>query len=683
MQIDRKERARQFVTEFEALPANRLRQFDLRKRQKILDEYLTQKCIVDFWTCLKYLYRDAIHHYWPALHGPAGLAGYLQDWTRIDKNNHKVMVGVKFVVISRELCKTQTTVAWDVWNWICDPNLRTLCRAYTDPKAEEIGRSCRAIIEKPWFQKRFPWVRPATVGGSKKPVLWKANQFMLERDDVSRTPSFEACGIKTDPTGGHFHTGHFDDFEVRENTQYLADRDRLIKTWRSDSNLFVAASRRVMCGTPWHKASLINAVVTRGYIEDVPEGGDFTKHDYDVFFQPCTIQQDFSPFDVYEPVLHEDRRTIKAPSCEFPTEMNNLVTCQLRATFFDPAIADTTVETREVVYNTSDTVRVNRAFSGHLGQPIMVTIGNEKPAAPNRMTLDVTDLSEVVTHEAPAMLKDYKQHPRTSLPKKERDQGPFVFSSQMKLRPMASDSLIFSADDIERIEPDELPEGIDYRACDFATADKTAASSVISYGRWTKKHFIITKVVRKNQMKNSDKILELVLGARRAYQAESPLRVTFFEQAQIERTLMDYIDQACRDPFAYFTALGGFYAKMAAVEFKESGPVTFLRRILKRPRRATKNMRVAEIQPFVKAGCLKIVKGCEGEEAFFDEVSRFTMDGTDTFDILDTIRDMVAEGRPVPHDVEQDEPGYGRSFSERQSLASMRLNASGFRGGGI
>lgn len=672
---ERQRRAQEFVQSFESLSRSDFNKLDIRKRDKMIDEYLTQKCIVDFWTFLRYVYRDAIQHYWPSLHGPDGLSGFLQKWDRLDRHGSRVSVAVKFIVVSREYCKTQTGIAWDVWNWVNDPNKRCLVRAYTDEKAGEIARTCRNIIGKEWFQRRFSWVKPALDKG--KPVLWKNNQFMLQREDMLRTPSLEACGIKTDPTGGHFDFGHADDFEVKENTIYFADRERMIKTWRSDSNLFVAGSRRIMCGTPWHPYGLINAVSHRLNIEDIPDGGDFRNHEYDVFWQPCCIEQDWSPIDIPEPRLYEDRVTLKMTGVELPADLQ---TCQARITFIDPILHDTTVETREIVYNDQYTVRLNRPIPAYLEQPLHLFIPNEKPAAPNRVTLDVTDLTPAIDHEKPKLLEKYEIS-RSSLPKKERDQGPMMFSGQMRLRPMSADSLIFNPDDIERIDASELPSGIDYRACDFATASKTAASSVISYGRWTSRDFIITRVVRKNKMSNADKILELVLGALRAKRSGNPLRNTFFEKAQIERTLMDFIDQACRDPFNYFRALGGIYARIAEAEFSDSGPVVFSRRILPRSATSSKLMRIAEIQPFVKAGCLKIVKGCEGEEAFFDEISRCTMDSSDTFDTLDTIRDMVAEGRPVAQYVEQEQQRRGTtSWDDAQRRAFVNMTPRGFRG---
>ena len=678
---ERQKRAHDFVQSFEALSRSEFNKFQDARRKKILDEYLTQKCIVDYWTCLKYIYRDAIQHYWPDMHGPKGLSGYLQDWTRTDRHGSKTSVAVKFVVMSREYCKTQSVIVWDVWQWIKDPNRRGLVRAYNDTKAEEITRTCKNIIGKAWFQNRFPWVKPATENGKR--ILWANDQIMLQREDMLRTPSMEACGIGTDPTGGHFDFGHIDDFEVKQNTMYTPDRTKMIQAWRSDGNLFVAGSQRVVCGTPWHMYGLINAVGNRLNIEDVSEGGDFRNHEYDVFWQPATNEQDFSPFDIPDARLMDDRVTFRCDGEEFPTVMNDLQTCQARITLFDPSTNDTTSEVREVVWNNSNTLRVNRPIPEYLGQPMQLYIGNEKPAAPNRVTLDVTDCTPAIACESPSVIKGYNIS-RASLPKKERDQGPFVYSAQMKLKPMASDALVFSIDSIERINAEDLPDGVDYRACDFATPSKTAASSVISYGRWTSRHFIITKIVRKNKMANSAKILELVVGAHRAMKKGSPLRCTFFEKAQIETTLMDYILQAQRDPYEYFSALGGFYAKVAENEFRDSGPVTFARRTLPRPPHVTKNMRIAEIQPFVSANCLKIVAGCEGEEAFFDEVGRFTLDSGDTFDVLDTIRDMIAEGRPQARSVVDSISTYtSPSFDAVQARAFTARNPAGFRGGGI
>ena len=647
---ERVKNAEEFVADFESIPESKLRALSPERRDVFQDEYLTQKCITDFWAFHRYMYADAMSHYWPPLHGPNGLAGYLQNWTKKSSRGEVVPVSVKFIVIAREHCKTQEAILWDVWQWVRDPNYRCLLRAYNDPKAAEISLAIRSTIEKQRFASRFNWVRPATV--NNKRILWKASQFLLQRDNVSlRSPSVEACGVKTDPTGGHFDFGHYDDFEVRENTVSDKDRLHMLKTWRADSNLFVAGASRIVCGTPWHKHALINAVCHRLNIDDAPDFGDFTKHEYDVFYQPCTVVQDFSPYDISEPRLYEDRLTVKCDMAGFPTVCNNLTFCQVRATFHDPAMHDIVTETREAVWNDEDTIRVNRPFSSHLGQPLQLWIGNEKPAAPNRCTLDCIDLDQRTRHERPIEINSYNIA-RTSLPKKRIEQGTFMFSGQMDLKPIDGASVVFDKDDVVRVDEEDLPkERLYYRACDFATAQKTAASNVITYGFWTTSDFYITKVVKKNMMKSSEKIRELILGAHRLQKAGYPIRCTFFENANIEKTLMEFIQQAQRNPFEYFTALGGTDKMIAETEFADSGPIHFMHRVIKRSAAKNKELRIEEIQPFVQGGHLKIVKGCEGEAVFFEELGTFTRDGGGTFDILDTVRDLVAEGRPMANAV--------------------------------
>lgn len=602
-------------------------------------EYMAALCVVDFWSYMRFgVYTRAMKHYYEPLHGPNGLAGYLQNWHTLDEYGNRQNVSVKFVAIAREHCKTQVTIAWDTWQFVRDPNFRLLVRAYTKPKAEEILGGVKELLDNPQFKRNFPWVRPKLKPNSTQPAMWQRDRFTIERDDSGvRVPSAEAVGMGTDPTGGHFSGGHYDDFEVMENAHSDILLEELIQTWRNDSNLFLAGSKRVVCGTTWSRKGIIYSVINKK--------GDFADHPYDLFVQPCVVAVFDKPFAGEEPVLLDDRVTIKDSTQGFPTIEANLELCQARVRFYSAAAKDVVEEIREIVWNDGTSFRVNRPFQAMLGQPISYTIGREKPAAPNRFTLDAQD---VAPEEGAIDILT-----RKSLPEKLLDQGSMVYSAQMLLDPSDPSNMLLNPEKIIIVKPDSLPDGPRrwYRSCDYASDKKGTAATAMTTGFHHETGLYITHIAHDRQMADMDKILELMVGALRVQNHGGHLEWTSFEKAALENTLDKFVTEAERDPFKFFTDRGGKYQAYADKMFKNLNNLRISRLILSRPSNLPKPVRLSSQQPFWESGKLHVVVGpgyvdTASLEALYDEARYFRLEGGESYDILDTIHDLISYGEP-------------------------------------
>jgi len=602
-------------------------------------EYLTAKCVTDFWYFMRFgVYTHAMKHYYPRLHGPDGLAGYLQDWTSTDEFGQERSVSVKFVVIAREHCKTQIAIAWDTWQFARNPNFRLLVRAYTKPKAEEILGGVKELLDSPQFKRNFPWVRPKMKNNSTQPELWQKDRFKLERDDTGvRVPSAEACGLGVDPTGGHFSGCHYDDFEVLENAYSEIGLQDMVDTWHNDSNLRLAGSKTIVCGTTWSRKGIMYNVVNRK--------GLFEDHNYDIFYRPCVERMDWKPIAGEEPVLFDDRVTIRDTAQAFPTIEGNLETCQARVRFFSQAARDTVEEIREVVWNDGTHFRVNRPFPHILGQPISYIIGNEKPVAPNRFTLDVID-----DHPAEGVTDLLI---RKSLPEKKIEQGSLVYSSQMMLDPSDPANMLLNPDKLVVVKPDGLPDGPKrwYRSCDYASDKLGTAYTAMTTGFFHDTGFYITHIAHERQMADLDKILELIVGYLRVQNLGGHLEWTSFEKASLENTLDKFLIEAERDPYKFFNDRGGKYAAYAEQMFKGLNAVRINRLTLGRPSNINKPVRISSQQPYWESGRIHVVVGpgfvdTTAFEALKDEARYFRLEGKESYDILDTLHDLISNGVP-------------------------------------
>lgn len=655
--------AEELVGEVEDMAPESWRRFLAHDKFELFaDEYLTAKCITDFWYFRHYgIYWRARGHYDAPLYGPEGTAGFLQNWTREDGTP----IRVKFLVINRDACKTQETIAWDTWDFARDVNNRLLIRAFTDDKAKEICLGLRQTIESESFQHRFPWVRPARRGHGQS-LLWKDDRLLLDRADISvRSPSVEACGEGKDPTGGHFHRRHGDDIEVKANAFSDVLMKKMIRTFRNDTNLMSAGSRSVICGTPWVLNGLVYPVMMHR--------GDFADHEYDLFVQPATVKVFSQPFSGAEPILLEDRVTVRAQGAGFPTIEGNLIGCQARVTFFSKAVRDTVTEIREIVSNDGDHFRVNRQYPRILGQPLQYSCGPDKPAAPNRNTLDSVDW-------IPGR-NDGIAIARKSLPAAKIEQGTLDYEAQMNLNPIDPGSLIFQEDHAQIISEDQLPaEGdrIWYQAMDMADARKSKASTAITTAFHHVTGLYVMHLVYENAMKPLDILLALFLGALRVRDWGGQLRTTLHEAAHAERAILNRteIREIEKNPFAFFEARGGRYRQAAEMHFRESGPVFLRLHELTRGGNESKTGRISSTQPFVEAKMFHVIDTCPHLEQILEEMATFTLENTATFDIWDTIADIIRDGRrPKPPQPKTDRPG--NDFIRRNKQALLRLRLAG------
>lgn len=645
------------VDGFNAAPGREVRRL-LRssKGERLFDQALTDLCVVDFWTFVKYgIYFEALVHYYERLH--SRLSGFLVDW--VDEGGDPVLL--KFLVTAREHCKTQLGMAWVVWELVRNQELRFLMRSHKDPAIFAILAGIKDILLSPCFRYRFPWVKPAMKGNRE--VKWSESSILIERKlSGVRTNTIEAFGVNSDATGHHFERGLYDDWETEASANSDDLCEELFSKFALDNNLMVGGGRRLVIGTPYNKNAFIMSAVDGK--------GVFADQTYSLFLQPCTDEIYPGGFSGQEPILLEDRLTFRCGDAGFPTEMGNLEGCQARVLFFSPVVKDTTEEIREVVWNDTRSFRVNRKIPALLGQPLTWEIGGERPAAPNRFTLDAIDEIDA----------DTETIDRKSLVRTRNEQGSFTFSCQMKLNPVDPESLVFNPADIQEIDEADLPDGDvrNFRACDFATAKKTDASTAIVTGFHHASGVYLTHIAYGNRMTGMDILLELFLGALREQEKGRPIETTFFERASIENTLAEFLRQAERGPYEFFKARGGIYATAAEKFLVGMQSFYISKRELSRGGYMSKNLRIKAVQPLIEAGKLFIVKGIRHIDKFWEEIESFTLTSNGTFDILDCMRDLAIEGRmPVSAQAPLKKPGmYNRIMRDARGRNRFRDFAS-------
>ncbi len=689
------------VLELESLGEEGWRQFQgHRKFREFMDEYLTWKCVTDLWWFVQYgVYFRAMNHYDPILHGE--VCRWLQDWTRL-RHGMREPVRVKWLIMARSLCKSQLMLARLAWKFVRDPNASCLIRAYIDPKAEELSSSLQEIILSAPFQRRFPWVRPATKKGSNQYALWRPDVFNLEREIAGlRVPSVQALGVDGEPTGGHFDFTLYDDFEVGTNAKSAPLRKKMLQTWKDDNNLHNPGSERSCAGTPWSPLAMVHGILNRV--------NGFEDHEYDVFVMPIWQQHFETDFVCNSPVLLGDRRTLLQPAAAFPTAMGDLQTCQVRVAFHPPEMKDVVEEVRECVWNDGEHVRVNRPFPELLGAPVRFVVGKEKPSCPVRHTMDAVDYVPQLTMDngqltieknaievPPIVLRRLGQpgvmtlNKRDSLPQKEKEEGPTVFVPQNLLKAASEKTRLWNVDRITIIREADIPPGVRkyYRSVDFAGYNQKTnePSSTAFTTAFTHDIGLVLCHIRvQEQMSSNAKLLEWVLGALRVRKwGFRLLDTTLEESSNIEKTLLEFMTQAEKDPYAYFERLGDqrpfeeglTYKQYAERELKEAGRVPVSKKWI--PRKASKKDRIEQTSPVVEDGRIYVLDTCENLDEFFRQAENCTADAKESFDILDNVADLVAEYlRPRKKVEEEREAEAGVNVWAKAQKAAMERMAAG------
>ena len=615
-----------------------------------MNEFLSAKCVTDFWYHIRYgAYFSAMQHYYGPLHGPEGIAGFLQNWTHKDPDTGaKTPTKIKALVVAREHCKTQLgSIGWAAWQYARDPDLRILVRAATNPKAEEIGGSIRQLLDSPRYRTRYPWVQPArkTNGMAEE---WRNDKFRLARTAVAvRVSSMDALGADADPTGGHYDRSIYDDWEVKTNVLTLDARNKLIETLRSDRSLMLGGSQTLFVGTPWHPECLVGPAMHKKSI--------WAEMHYELLVAACQEKIFAAPFEGARPVLDGDRQTLRDSNAGFPTIEANLKLCQATIYFVHPSTGDAHAEIREVESNTGSTFRVNRPLPEMLGQPLSYTIGTDKPTSPNRFTLDSTDLDPSVGHVNNYAVELNGERPlvRSSLPGKKKELGSREYSAQWLLKPVDEEEVILNPDDLRRCNTADVPPGLRswFRSCDFATGKKTQAATAITTGFYHENgNLYIARIAYRNNMDILEKMAELCWGQAWVHDQGAKLKWTSIEStSNIEATLSEQIDSVTKDPYAYFNNLRtkcklfNCTYQAFAERFKPGEEVKIKMRVLPRLQ-TSKTLRVAGQQPFWETNRLYILNECEHFDVLCDHARDFRMDSTEGLDLLETIEDLRCYG---------------------------------------
>lgn len=659
--------AEKVVTGFETLDAAGWAKLNAHtRRDAFLLEYFRAKCMTDFWTFLRYgLYFNQRKHYCDALHGTnrnvkhydsSGLAAFLQDWT-VEHYGDRRPVYTKVCAVARIHCKTQEGIAWDIWTFLRDQNEFELIRSHTDGPTLEILRAVKELVLQKRFQQLFPWLRPQMNG--TKFANWTLDSITFEREVTGvRTASITAAGLDTDVTGHHYSKRKYDDWETRDSANSELLRPKLFDIFNLDGCLMVGGGQTLVLGTTYNPDAFMASAVERKNM--------FADMDYELFVQPAYVTVFNEPITGQEPILLDDRVTFRCEGAGFPTVEENLELCQARLTFFSPAAKDTVIEKREIVWNDGTHFRVNRPIPSLLGQPLAFTIGVQKPAAPNRFTLDSVDILPA----DPAI-----EITRQSLDKMELDLGSYVFAAQMKLESIDPKSILLDPTRYVIIGDDDLPgQSVDrswYRTGDLASAKETGSYTAMVTGFHTYAGIYIMDMQWGN-LSELDIELELIMGQLRVQDMGGRLRWTGFEDAHIETSIKKHLTVIQNDPYAYFKQAKGKYAEYAEQFLQNVRGIQIPMHRIKRKQLMQKNDRIlARIQPPLEQGRIFVHRRCKHIERLKDESTRFRIDSVRNIDLLDTLSDFIHEPAKPRQPIEE-QSMVGRTFRERERAAMQR-----------
>lgn len=657
------EQAERRVKEYRALAPEALLLLDQDPNAAALrEEYFTSLCLSNFWVFLwEHLYRRAKKHYWPALHGDEGMCGFLEDW-HVPVNGIRTPVNEKFLIVAREHCKTQIGIAWMVWRLARDTSERILLRSHKDDKAWEMMRGVKELLVAPEFKKRFPWVRPAMDGPRR--AEWTRNKILLDRDDIGlRTSTIEAYGMLSDPTGGHYSIGYYDDWEITDTANSEAMRPKMLETFELDDNLMVGGKNVLVVGTPYAKDVFLHLAMQHK--------GNFEERFYDIYVQPNYVQAFDVPFEDVDGHLLDDRVTLRAePGTSFPVEEDGLQYCQANLTFMSIEARDNVVETREVVWNDGHHFRVNRPIHVSLGQPLHWSVGNRKPAAPNRFTYDAIDL-------VPPRDKQLDRLTRQSIPQKRTKQGSLTYSCQQELNPVDPTTQIIRSDQVKIVTWEDIKDQKErfwFRAVDLASSRKTRCFTAITTGFWAMDGWYTTHIKYGN-FKVYDIILELLLGSLRVQDHGGHIRWTALEDQSREEMLGESLPFAEKNPYEFLKLAGGVYAQAADQFFMNVPTLHIPKKTCNRPPQVSKSQRISGMQPSFEQGEMHIMEDCPHREEYFHLVDIFTMDSKEGFDILDNHADLVREGYRPKRRGEPDGRTYDFQRNQNRALREQRTKS--------
>lgn len=610
-----------------------LRRLDQRRYARLMDWWLTCKCVTDLWFFNYYgvSYRGRAH-----LNAPLqqSMGHWLQHWEQ----------SIKILLVAREHNKSQWGITRAAWRFAGDVNRRLLIRAFNGEKAKQIAGALREIIDSPAFRRRFHWVRSKKKHNSTSTVLWGNDGMMLDRSDIGiRVPSVEICGLDKNPTGGHFTDGLADDIAVADNETSELMRADLYSRHNEDTSLFLAGAERLITGTIWFRD---------GYMDSARQRiGQWKDMEYELFLQPCFEDVFARPFMGNEVVMLEDRQTFAIPAgTDFPG-VDQLRHHQARLTFENPSLTDTDVVIREVVGNDHTHFRVNRPIeSVYTSNPLAFVVSGDRPACPNKFTMDIKD--EIV----PAI--DTAVCNRASLELKRKNMGAYVWSAQWLLNPVTRDTQMFDPDLMRTISLEEFRQlvrkerGAWFRKCDLASAKDTGSYTAILEG-WVWHDMIVCSHLFWGLPRTQEILLELFRGAiRLEAEYEAKFRHTKFETAHIENTIKENLEIAQRDPYRYFSQIPGECQRFAEKYLAARGPMWIPLQIESRGSANKIDRQRDQIQPALGARRIYLVEGMAGQDRLVKELTDATAMSKVGTDSLDTLADLCAEAQAKPKEAQ-------------------------------
>jgi hypothetical protein len=173
----------------------------------------------------------------------------------VDSNDSTYVAGREYIVTHNT---SSVSVGRALWELGKNTNLRIVVVSNTTGQAEKIVRSISRYIEtSEELHEVFPNLRPG--------IPWTNRSITVERTHVLKDPSVAGYGVHGAVLGARIDLLILDDILDHENTRTEAQRNELLRWYRSTLGGRVTKDGRIIAvGTAWHPEDLMHILSSMG-----------------------------------------------------------------------------------------------------------------------------------------------------------------------------------------------------------------------------------------------------------------------------------------------------------------------------------------------------------------------------------------------------------------------------------